>query len=68
MSEPTPISNEELEVLNCLTEAWNRFVHLAPAHPDELAEFRFKIHDLQRMVLARPQIGGGAGFVRSGST
>ena len=53
------LTPHEAEVMSCLTAAWNRFIELPPVHPDELNEFRHKIHDLQRVVLARPAIRAG---------
>lgn len=53
MSEPPGFTNEELAIL-CLTAAlWNRFLELPSLHPDDVAEFRSTMHDLQRIILAR---------------
>lgn len=53
MSVPSGFTNEEMAIL-CLTAAlWNRFLELPSLHPDDVPEFRAKLHDLQRIILAR---------------
>ncbi|MAC59059.1 MAG: hypothetical protein CMH85_12465 [Novosphingobium sp.] len=54
------LTPDEAKVMNCLTDAWNRFIQLPPVHSDEMTEFRHKFHDLQRIVLARPAIRAGS--------
>jgi hypothetical protein len=49
-------SDDELAVINALTEAWNRFVGLPVRHPDDSDEFRRAIHAAQRLILVRPQL------------
>ncbi|QKV20278.1 hypothetical protein [Oricola thermophila] len=48
------ITAREQDVLDHLSSAWNAFLQLPPVHREETDEFRHKLHDLQRMVLARP--------------
>lgn len=56
MNDPRLLTTEEIECLNCITDAWNKFLHLPRCHPDELSEFRAKTHDLQRMILVRQSL------------
>ena len=44
----------ERAVLAHLTAAWNDFVLLPDHHPDDIAEFRFRIHGLQDQIKSRP--------------
>lgn len=44
----------EQAVLTKLVEAWNLFIALPVEHPDQLAEFRHGLHDLQRQIMVRP--------------
>lgn len=48
------LTQEEMEVLQRLADAWNAFMALPVEHSDQVAEFRHPLHDLQRQVLARP--------------
>lgn len=48
------MTEQEHAILQDLTNAWNKFVELPIEHPDQQAEFRTKLHDLQRMIMARP--------------
>lgn len=48
------MSDVENQVLNHLVAAWNTFVHLPIEHPDQQAEFRHALHDLQRQIMVRP--------------
>lgn len=50
------MSEEEIKVLDLLAGAWNRFLNLPCQHPDDNAEFRTKIHDLQRIIMAREAV------------
>lgn len=52
------MNEDEQKVLAHLVEAWNAFIKLPSAHPDEQAEFRSHFHDLQRMILTRPYLRG----------
>lgn len=44
----------ERRVLDKLAEAWNAYLELSKAHPDQDAEFRHGIHALQHQIMARP--------------
>ena len=44
----------ERRVLDKLAEAWNAYLELSKAHPDQDAEFRHGIHALQHPIMARP--------------
>jgi|GEM_PF-2815412 hypothetical protein len=46
-------SKEEQEVLHSLASAWNKFLLLPKQHPDDLDEFRYAIHEAQRIVAIR---------------
>jgi hypothetical protein len=48
------LSNQEKEVYDITTQLWNKFLLLKSNHPDKMDEFRHKLHDLQRIILARP--------------
>lgn len=48
------MTEQELLVAAKLVETWNEFVKLPVEHPDDSAEFRHAIHDLQRQIMARP--------------
>lgn len=44
----------ERAVLDALVSAWNLYLDLSKAHPDQDAEFRHGIHALQHQIMARP--------------
>lgn len=44
----------ERAVLDALVNAWNLYLELSKAHPDQDAEFRHGIHALQHQIMARP--------------
>lgn len=44
----------ERRVLDKLAEAWNAYLELSKAHPDQDAEFRHGTHALQHQIMARP--------------
>lgn len=44
----------ERAVLAHLAAAWNAYLELNKAHPDQDAEFRHGIHALQHQIMARP--------------
>lgn len=48
------LTAEEQATLDSLKNAWDNFVALERVHPDEVKEFKGKLHDLQRLVLVRP--------------
>jgi hypothetical protein len=50
------MTEQEQAVLQKLAEVWNEFLKLEQCHNDEVNDFRFHIHALQAMVLARPKI------------
>ncbi len=50
------LTDQETEVLQKLTAAWNAFVELPIEHPDQLDEFRHAFHDLQRQIMVRPTV------------
>jgi hypothetical protein len=59
-SEGTPIktkhpymTDKEQKVLDLTAEAWNSFLQLPEYNEDDVADFRFHIHAIQNMVLAR---------------
>ena len=51
MNRMTP---KEQKVLNSLVDAWNSFLELPTEHPDDLNDFRYGIHALQRQIMCRP--------------
>lgn len=44
----------ERAVLARLIEAWNAFIELPIEHGDDVNDFRYGLHVLERQVLARP--------------
>ena len=50
------MTNEEFEVLNKLVEAHSEFVKLPRQHPNDLIEWVSKLHDLQRIIMARKAV------------
>jgi len=56
---------EEKEVLNKLAEAFNMFSNLPIQHPMDIQEFCSKIHDLQRIVMAREAIRNDPSYFRT---
>lgn len=47
------LTKEEEEILRLTEEIWNRFSEPIN-HPMERDEMAIKIHDIQRMIIARP--------------
>ena len=47
-------TQEEEEILMLTEEIWNRFLQLTIYHLMEQSEMAIKIHDIQRMIIARP--------------
>lgn len=50
------LTEEELEVLNHLSEAWNKFIKLPKQHPQQFTEFNAAIHSCQYLVMIRPTV------------
>ena len=48
------LSNEEVEVLDTLRDAWNQFNSLQELHPQDKQEFLSAIHRAQDIVMSRP--------------
>lgn len=48
------LTAQERVVLDKLAAAWNAYLELSKAHPDQDAEFRHGIHTLQHQIMARP--------------
>lgn len=48
------LNAQEQAVLDVTVELWNQFLRLPAEHPDDVGEFRHKIHELQNMILSRP--------------
>jgi hypothetical protein len=63
-----PLMEEEMGMLNLLTEIWNTFASLEKYHPDEETEFRFAVHGLQRMIAMRMMTKVLDGWKRKGVT
>lgn len=51
---PGKFTQEEEAILRLTEEIWNRFLELPINHPMEMDEMAIKIHDIQRMIIARP--------------
>lgn len=54
MEDLAKLTKEEKEILMLTEEIWNRFLALPIYHPMEANEIAMKIHDIQRMIIARP--------------
>jgi hypothetical protein len=54
MEDLAKLTKEEEEILMLTEEIWNRFSELPINHPMEMDEMAIKIHDIQRMIIARP--------------
>mgnify|MGYP007013460131 FL=1 len=48
------LTQEEEAILRLTEEIWNRFLELPIYHLMEANEIAMKIHDIQRMIIARP--------------
>lgn len=53
MEDLAKLTKEEEEILMLTEEIWNRFLALPINHPMEANEIAMKIHDIQRMIIAR---------------
>lgn len=49
------MTKQEQKVLDKLTEAWNAFLVLPNQHNDDATEFRHALHQLQYLILSRPE-------------
>lgn len=54
MEDLAKLTKEEEEILELTAELWNRFLALPIYHLMEQSEMQSKIHDIQRMIIARP--------------
>ncbi len=50
------MTQQEQKVIDKLVEAWNEFIKLAPAHPDDMNDFRYHLHSLQRVIFSRQTV------------
>ena len=48
------LTDNEQNVLNSLGDVWNSFLELPIEHPDDLNDFKYGIHLLQRQIMCRP--------------
>jgi hypothetical protein len=48
------MTSDEQAALDLTVALWNAFVALPCHHPDDIAEFRHKLHDIQRLIMVRP--------------
>ena len=44
---------KEKQLLDSLADAWNGFCKLEGVHPDHLDEFRYALHQAERIVMVR---------------
>lgn len=51
---PEKLTQQEEAIIMLTEEIWNRFLELPVNHPMEVNEIAVKIHDIQRMIMARP--------------
>lgn len=61
------MTKQEKKVMNHLIDAWNEYVHLPIIHPDHNDEFRYALHQLQYLIMARPHIYRGKPIKRKKS-
>lgn len=52
--DPGRLTAEERAVLDKLVEARNLYIHLPVQHPLHQQEFTRSLHELQRLIMARP--------------
>lgn len=45
--------NEEIKVLEKTAELWNLIIKLPEMHPDDIAEHRRDVHNIQNRIAAR---------------
>lgn len=50
------LTDDEMAVMNALTEAWNGFLKLPCLHSDDVNDFRNGVHTLQRIIMSRPAL------------
>lgn len=48
-----PFTKEEEEIMNLITQTWNKFIKLERGHPMEVTEFIDGIHKLQSIMSHR---------------
>ncbi len=48
------LTEDEQNVIKHLVDAWNAFLELPIEHNDDINEFRYGIHTLQRHIMCRP--------------
>jgi len=48
------LTNDEMDVIIKLANAWSAFLKLPVVHNDDINEFRHFIHGAQNIVLSRP--------------
>lgn len=53
MEDLAKLTQEEEEILELTAELWNKFLQLPIYHLMEQSEMQYKIHDIQRMIIAR---------------
>ncbi len=58
------MEQEEI-VMQKIIETWNEFLKLNVLHPDDTNEFRFHIHAIQNIVIAREYLKNGGFKVRN---
>jgi len=49
------MNREEKKAMELSAELWNQFRQLPELHQDDIHEFRFHIHAIQNMIMARPE-------------
>lgn len=47
------MTQQEIKVLELTKETWNAFLELPDQHEDDNDDFRFHIHAIQNIILAR---------------
>lgn len=47
------MTKAEQKCIDSLANAWNLFLELPVEHNDDLSDFRYSIHVLQRQIMAR---------------
>ncbi len=53
MEDLAKFTQEEKEILELTAELWNKFLQLPIYHLMEQSEMKYKIHDIQRMIISR---------------
>jgi hypothetical protein len=58
------LNKPEIECLNLISDAWNKFCELPIQHLDDACDFADAIHNCQRIIMAREAVRSNNGIFR----